>query len=45
MHSPGVEPGLSAWKADIIPLDQECQLKIDLSSWNLILIYFFLYIF
>ena len=25
MHSPGVEPGLSAWKADIIPLDQECE--------------------
>jgi hypothetical protein len=24
MHPPGVEPGPIAWKAIILPLDQEC---------------------
>jgi hypothetical protein len=24
MHSPGIEPGTSAWKADILPLNYEC---------------------
>ena len=24
MHPPGLEPGSTAWKAVIIPLDQEC---------------------
>eukprot|EP00980_Cylindrotheca_fusiformis_P006558 scaffold1384_cov116-Cylindrotheca_fusiformis.AAC.36 len=26
MHSPGIEPGTSAWKADILPLNYECLL-------------------
>ncbi len=26
MHPPGVEPGPIAWKAIILPLDQECSL-------------------
>ena len=27
MHPPGVEPGPIAWKAIILPLDQECLMK------------------
>jgi hypothetical protein len=27
LHPPGVEPGPIAWKAIILPLDQECLMK------------------
>ena len=32
MHPPGVEPGPIAWKAIILPLDQECLMK----EWTII---------
>ena len=30
LHSPGIEPGTSAWKADILPLNYECSLQASL---------------
>jgi hypothetical protein len=32
MHSPGIEPGTSAWKADILPLNYECFDTLDVDS-------------
>jgi large subunit ribosomal protein LP1 len=29
MHCPGLEPGSSAWKAKIIPLDQQCFMEVS----------------
>jgi hypothetical protein len=33
VHPPGVEPGPIAWKAIILPLDQECLMKILVIKW------------
>jgi hypothetical protein len=32
LHSPGIEPGTSAWKADILPLNYECVRPISLEK-------------
>jgi hypothetical protein len=34
MHSPGIEPGTSAWKADILPLNYECFETLTFASDN-----------
>jgi hypothetical protein len=35
MHSPGIEPGTSAWKADILPLNYECFKAISINTATL----------
>jgi hypothetical protein len=35
VHPPGVEPGPIAWKAIILPLDQECLMKVIKISCNI----------
>lgn len=32
MHPPGLEPGSTGWKPDIIPLDQGCLLALKVNS-------------
>ena len=34
MHSPGIEPGTSAWKADILPLNYECFDAVPWRVWE-----------
>lgn len=34
LHSPGIEPGVLAWKARVLPLHQEClELSEDGIGW------------
>ena len=36
MHPPGVEPGPIAWKAIILPLDQECLMNKSFILLNIL---------
>jgi hypothetical protein len=38
VHPPGVEPGPIAWKAIILPLDQECLMEMIEISCNIMLL-------